>query len=179
MTDLLPQIGRLVRFEHPLPLRADAAAAADEIRLLRRLERELAEYPRLKFWRKLAAALLQRARDLPFPSGCLVVNPRQLKRLGEPPVLPWRGDALGRLAVITQSTSRIWMRSRPPQLHRAAPKSGGVCAVTLLLPADFSDPRSASPAPRRLHRPGGVPRAPEPERVARARAASPLPETDV
>lgn len=152
MTDLLPEIGRLVRFEHPLPLRADEAAA-DEIRLLRRLERELAEYPRLKFWRKLAAAIMQRARALPFPSGCLVVNPRQLKRLGEPPVLPWRGDALGRLAVITQSTSRIWLRRRPPQLHRAAgPRSGGVCAVTLLLPADFSDPRAAADAaaaPRR------------------------------
>ena len=149
MPDMLPEIGQLVRFDHPLPLRVDDAADADEIRLLRRLERELSGYPCLKFWRKLAAAIMQRARHLPFPSSCLVVNPRQLKRLGDPPVLPWRGDALGRLTVITQATSRIWLRCRPPQLHRAVvPRSGGVCAVTLLMPADCSDLRPASPMPR-------------------------------
>lgn len=145
----LPEIGQLVRFDHPLPLRADEAAEPDEIRMLRRLERELAEYPCLKFWRKLAAAIMQRAQDLPFPSGCMVVNPRQQKRLGEPPVRPWRGDALARLAVITQSTSRIWLRDRPPQLHRAAvPKSSGVCAVTLLMPDGCADLRLVPPAPR-------------------------------
>jgi len=59
----------------------------------------------------------------------------------------WDGDNAGRLAVITQSSENIWMRSKQPILSQIR---RGNTYKAILLPAGFSDPHLRKVRPWRL-----------------------------
>ena len=71
----------------------------------------------------LLALIERRARELPVPDACVV----------RPPLLhhprPWP-DTLAALAIITKSSTNVWLRSKTPRLSAV----NGRAAVSLLIP---------------------------------------------
>ncbi len=124
---------------------------------------------------ELRRRIEQRARDLPFPDACLVKRLEAMRdtlpqdQLAHPPqgagqepipsallgdraLIPaprwiWEGDLAARLAIITQSSENIWLRSKQPVLHRIRREHAH---VAILLPKGFSDPHIREVRPWRL-----------------------------
>lgn len=145
----IDRFGMLVQFTHPFEAEDDCQSDREASKLLAKI-RKWAKNPQKHqaFERTFREALRRHAREeLPFPSACLVASGRQQKRMGHPLVRRWRGAALDGLAVLAQSSSRLWMRDKEPQMERVAVTDGDglLRTVTLLLPAGFSDPRLSEP----------------------------------
>lgn len=139
------QFGLLVPVTHPFFGGGAATGPFDRAR--RRAEKIFHACADPAAERKLRKQIRRRAKTLPFPDVCLVVSWEQQKKMPSLPVLPWRGDALGRLAVITQSSARVWLRGKRPQMHRAlAEDDGAVLKVVLFVPAGFYTPAWPEPA---------------------------------
>ena len=126
-------------------------------------------------WKELIKRIKKRARELPIPDACLVKRlesmhdfmpedhdatrlpdsdgePRPPRALEGPALAPlplyfWEDDLVGQLAVITQSSRHVWLRSKRPVLSRIHP---GYAHMAVLLPKGFSDPHIREISPRRL-----------------------------
>jgi len=109
--------GTFIAFRLPRELRRCGAATM--------LER-MGENPGPDAERTLLTLIQRRTRDLPLPDGCAVM------RCKPQHACPWP-DALAALAVITKSSSNVWLRSKTPRLSAIR----GRPAVSLLLPPAF------------------------------------------
>jgi hypothetical protein len=76
----------------------------------------------------LVALIEDRARDLPLPDAC-AVTPRTGRRM------PFAGDVLAALAILTKCSARVWLRSKTPNLTTLH----GRRDVTLLIPPTYRD----------------------------------------
>lgn len=133
------QFGLLVPVTHPFFGPGAGSGPFDKAR--RGVEKTFHSCSKPDVERQLRREIRRRAKTLPFPDVCLVVSREQQRKMPSLPVLPWRGDALGRLAVITQSSTRVWLRRKQPQMHRAlAEDDGAVLKVILFVPAGFYTP---------------------------------------
>ena len=125
--------------------------------------------------KELTQRIRERARELPIPDACLVKRlesmydfmpedpgatrlPDHDGGLGLPrapegpalaplPLYSWEDDLAGQLALITQSSRHVWLRSKMPILGRIHPDSAH---LAILLPQGFSDPHIREIPPRRL-----------------------------
>ena len=110
---------------------------------------------------ELRQRIEEEAQSLPFPDACLVKRldamrdfmPRSRSaNSGDRFLIPaprwiWEGDLVTQLAVITQSSENIWLRSKRPILHRIRREHAH---MAILLPKGFSDPHIRKVHPRCL-----------------------------
>ena len=139
------QFGLLVPVAHPFF--GPEAATGPRNREWRSMQETFRSCSDPAIERQLRRQIWNRAKTLPFPDVCLVVSRELQKKMPSLPVLPWHGDALGKLAVITQSSERVWHRGKQPQMHRAvAEHDGATLKVVLFVPAGFYTPARPEPA---------------------------------
>lgn len=136
----------------------DDTGTAPDSRYLRWVLDELSISPGPGSDEELTGRIRERARELPIPGACLVKRLESMHEFMSPglpcgpslaplPLHSWEDDLTGRLAIVTQSSPHVWLRSKSPILSRIHPD---YAHMAILLPGDLSGLPIRDIPPRRL-----------------------------